>query len=289
MNNQHVLEIAIKYIETHLNEDIGLEDVARETGYSYYHMTRLFKIVVGETVGNYITKRRLSNSTKELIYTKKKIIDIAIESGYNSSESYSRAFKEVYNISPLEYRKNKNDLYIGSKKELDIDLLQHIANNLTITPRIVELSEVKVAGVRGATSLKDNSLPLLWEQYHKIRSLITHTTLYRRDFCICESVQTTYTKYGDAVYLEMIGTEVDSFEDNLDMIETKVIAAGKYAVFTHIGNLTSLYQTYNYIWGTWFLSTKEELDNREDFEMYTDKIHNTEDPNNKIDIYIPIK
>lgn len=289
MNNLHVLETAINYIEAHLNDDIGLEEVARETGYSYYHMTHLFKIVIGETVGNYITKRRLSNAAKELIYTKKKIIDLAIESGYNSSESFSRAFKGVYNISPLEYRKNKMDLFIGTKKELDADLLQHITNNFTLTPRIIELNEVKVAGVRGITSLKDNSLSQLWEQYHKIRSLISHTTLCRRDFCICESVQTIYNKDGDVVYSEMIGTEVDSFEDLSGTIETKVISAGRYAVFTHAGDLTGLYKTYKYIWGTWFLSTKEELDNREDFEIYTNQIHSIEDSSNKVEIYIPIK
>lgn len=54
MKQSTPLEKAIEYIEAHLNENIGLSDVSRETGYSYYHMTRLFASVLGESVGHYI-------------------------------------------------------------------------------------------------------------------------------------------------------------------------------------------------------------------------------------------
>lgn len=288
MKYLHSLEIAITYIEAHLNENIGLEDVARETGYSYCHMTRLFKSGVGETVGNYISKRRLSNAAKELLYTENRIIDIAVENGYESSEAFSRAFKDVYHISPKEYRKKQLDLFVGSKKSLNQNLLQHITSSITLEPMIVELREIKIAGIRGDVSLKDGSLPYLWEQFHKIHDTIPHTITNRRDFCICETGQTTYTKSGDAIYSEMIGTEIDSFEDMPDAIVTKTIKPGKYAVFTHLGSLFNLEKTYDYIWGTWMLATKKELDTREDFEIYTDQFQSIDNPNNKVYIYIPI-
>lgn len=289
MKYLHALEIAITYIEAHLNENIGLEDVARETGYSYYHMTRLFKSVVGETVGNYINKRRLSNAAKELLYTEKRIIDIAVESSYESSEAFSRAFKDVYHISPLEYRKNQLDLFVGSKKGLNPDMLQHIANSITLEPEIVNVEETKVAGIRGDVTLKGNSLPHLWKQFHRIRATIPHTVPDRRDFCICETGQTTFTEGGDAIYSEMIGTEIDCFEDMPYSVVKKTVGPGKYAVFTHLGSLFNLEKTYDYIWGTWLLSTKEELDNREDFELYTEQLHGADNPDNKIEIYIPIR
>ena len=288
MKYLHALEIAITYIEAHLNENICLEDVARETGYSYYHMTRLFKSAVGETVGNYINKRRLSNAAKELLYTKKRIIDIAAESSYESSEAFSRAFKGVYHISPLKYRKNHLDLFIGSKKGLNTDMLQHIVSSITLEPKIVNMKETKVAGIRGIVTLKGDSLPHLWEQFFKIRTAILHTIPNRRDFCICETGQTTFTESGDAVYSEMIGTEISSFEGMPDIVATKVVKPGKYAVFTHLGSPYNLEKTYDYIWGTWILSTKEELDNREDFELYTEQFKSADNPDNKIEIYIPI-
>ena len=288
MQYLHVLETAITYIEAHLDEDIGLEDVARETGYSYYHMTRLFKSAVGETVGSYINKRRLSNAAKELLYTENRIIDIAIYNGYESSEAFSRAFKDIYRISPLEYRKNKHDFFIGSKKGLNIDMLKHITNSITLKPEIVNFKETKIVGIRGEVALKGNGLSSLWEQFHRIYAAIPHTVPNRCDFCVCETNQTTYKKNGDAIYSEMIGTEVDSFEEMPDFVVNKIVKPGKYAVFTHMGSLANLEKTYDYIWGTWSLSTKEELDNREDFELYTEQFYSMDNPDNKIEIYIPI-
>lgn len=85
------VEKAIEYIETHLNEDIGLRDVSKETGYSYYYMTRLFSSVIGETVGHYINRRRLYKASERLIRSDQRIIDIALASGFKSSEAFSRA------------------------------------------------------------------------------------------------------------------------------------------------------------------------------------------------------
>lgn len=85
------LERAIEYIEEHLDENIGLSDVSRETGYSYCHMTRLFSSVLGESVGRYINRRRLYNASKKLIYTDQRVITIALEGGFESPEAFSRA------------------------------------------------------------------------------------------------------------------------------------------------------------------------------------------------------
>lgn len=73
------LERAITYIEAHLNEYIGLNEVSRETGYSYYYMTRLFSSVLGESVGHYINRRRLYNASEKLIHSDQKVIDIALD------------------------------------------------------------------------------------------------------------------------------------------------------------------------------------------------------------------
>lgn len=90
------LERAIEYIEMHLDESIGLNDVSRETGYSYYYMTRLFSSVLGEPAGRYISRRRLYKASEKLLYTDRRVIDIALESGFESSEAFSRAFKAVF-------------------------------------------------------------------------------------------------------------------------------------------------------------------------------------------------
>ena len=283
------LERAIEYIEKHLNENIGLSDVSRETGYSYYHMTRLFSSVLGESVGHYINRRRLYNASKKLIHSDQRVIDIALDCGFESPEGFSRAFKAAFGSSPVDYRRAGLDLVVNAKRELVPEDVGHIANNISRSPEFVMFEETRVAGLRGTTSLADNRLPRLWEEFLRL-----HKDLFLAagaGYGICETQQTTYTKDGDVLFAVMVGSPVQDFDDlPLSLsLEQKVLRAGRYAAFTHRGTLANLFKTYQYIFGTWLQSAKMELDDREDFEVYEREVLSFDDPNNEVKIYIPVK
>ncbi len=80
--------------------------------------------------------------------------------------------KKIYDISPTEYRKNRIDVLKGNKKYIDNERLKHILNNITIQPVIKVISEVKVIGIKGKTTLKNNLLPDLWNSFNKGSSKI---------------------------------------------------------------------------------------------------------------------
>jgi len=284
------LEKAIEYIEQHLDEELLSEDIAKAAGYSLYHLTHIFTAVIGEPIGSYIQKRRLSNSCKKLLYSNKRIIDIAMESGFGSSEAFSRAFKSLYGVSPLVYRKNNLDLYTGSKKMLNRESLLHLTEGITIRPRIVELDKIFVAGIRGVTSTLHNILPDLWNNLLEICSQIPASSEARR-FGICETDRTkaSISKDGNITFSELAGIEVDSFGHLPKGMDTKIISGGRYAVFTHKGTVAALLKTYDYIWGSWVLFTKETLDDREDFEIYDKRFLGANHLDSQIDIYIPLK
>ena len=100
-----------EYIEKHLNEKITLKDLAKVSGYSVYHLIRIFDAAIGETIGSYIRKRRLAVTAEALLNTEKRVLDIALESGFGSSEAFSRSFKSVYGLSPYAYRKRGEARY----------------------------------------------------------------------------------------------------------------------------------------------------------------------------------
>lgn len=285
------LERAILYIENHLGTDLRVEAVAKEAGYSYYHFTRLFSAILGESVGGYIKKRRLSEAAHQLLYSDRLIIDIALEVGFGSAESFSRAFKSIYHVSPVTYRKNRTELLIGAKPRLDIAQLNHLSENLTTHPAIVTLPDIKVAGLPGQTTLNDNVLPSLWAEFLTKVSRIPHKTPNGRGFGICEACSegnTLYTMNGDLFFTGIAAVEVDSFDGLTAPFVSKVLKAGRYAVFTHTGSLSRLPESYAYIWGTWSLETKEKLDEREDFELYDKRFLGYDNPKSRIDLYIPI-
>ncbi|EHL07804.1 AraC family transcriptional regulator [Desulfitobacterium hafniense] len=288
---REALEQAVIYIEDHLGGDIKVEEVAGAAGYSYYHLNRQFTAVLGESIGSYIKKRRLAEAAKKLLYTDRKIIDIAMANGFDSPEAFSRAFKAVYKVSPQIYRQNRLDTFIAGKERLDAGLLEHLACNVTVHPQIVELPEIKVAGLRGETTLRDNRLRELWERANALYPQIPNRIPQGRAFGICEACaeNTLYTMNEDILFTEVAGTEVSSFAGLTEPFVAKVIPGGRYAVFTHRGTLGRLLQTFDYIWGTWFLTTKEELDWREDFELYDGRFLGYDHPGSEVDLYIPIR
>lgn len=283
------LEKAIMYIEENLNEDVRAEDVAKFIGYSYYHFTRLFEGLLGESIGNYIRKRKITRSAQDLIYTDKKIIDIALDFQFKSPEAFARAFKKIYDTSPTEYRKNRIDVLKGNKKYIDSGRLNHILNNITLQPAIKIIPEVKIIGIRGKTSLNNNLLPDLWEDFHKNNSKITNKAEPLKYYGICENDKPNNQFGENASYSEVVGIEVKSFDYIPDGMVSKIISQGKYAVFTHKGSINKLQETYEYIWGTWIPFSKVEIDMRDDFELYDERFKGTNNNLSEIDICIPIK
>ena len=110
MNKQsnEKFKFLIEYIENNLCEEISYKKLSQILGVNEYTMHRIFLFVTNYTVSEYIRKRRLSMSTLDLIKGKEKIIDIAIKYNYDSSQSFSRAFKSMMGFLPSEINKNKN-------------------------------------------------------------------------------------------------------------------------------------------------------------------------------------
>lgn len=281
------LERAVEYIEHHLDENIGLKDVARETGYSYYHMTRLFSSVLGESVGRYINRRRLYNASEQLIHSGRRITDIALDCGFESPEAFSRAFKSAFGSSPANYRKAGLDLLVKAKKGLAPEDVYHIANNISRSPEFVTLGETRVAGFRGNVALSHNRIPALWERF--LRDCIDMDAFLGIGYSICETQKIAYTKNSDVLFSVVVGGSVRSFDGLPPALVRKTLCAGRYAVFTHRGAFSNLYKTYRYIYGTWLPASSEELDDREDFEVYEREVLSFDDPGNEVKIYIPIK
>lgn len=284
-----VLERAITYIEENLCNEVSAEDVAVSTGYSRCHLTRLFLAVLGESLSNYIIKRRMTIAAKDLLDTDKRVIDIAIEIGFQSSEAFSRAFKVIYGVSPVNYRKKRQDLFIGSKKIMEPELIRHIDKNITKKPRIEFMQEMNIAGLRGEISLKNNQLPKLWDRFRRLQDQIPDPVAAERVLGVCDTDLSVYDEDGNVMFRHIVGTAVSKFENTPGMFVKKTLKAGRYAVFTHTGCLSQLEKTYDYIWGTWLLSTKEKLDSRADFELYDHRFRGFDSPDTQIDIYIPIQ
>lgn len=116
------IQRAINYIEDNLTEMIDYEEVAKQCYSSSYHFQRVFSILCGYTVGEYIRNRRLTLAGKELATTNAKVIDVALKYGYESPDSFAKAFQKFHGILPSQARNNGSNLKSFSRLVLKFSL-----------------------------------------------------------------------------------------------------------------------------------------------------------------------
>lgn len=105
MRNVELLEESLTYMENHLKEDIRTEDVARACHCSKSTLEKLFRCVNDVTVHEYLVRRRMMKAARKLLDSPETgILEIALEYGYGSHESFTRAFKQIWNCKPSEFR-----------------------------------------------------------------------------------------------------------------------------------------------------------------------------------------
>ncbi len=116
------LQKAIDYIEAHLRETIDYEAIAAQSFSSSFHFQRVFSLLCGFTVGEYIRRRRLSLAGAELAATDARVIDIALKYGYESPDSFAKAFYKFHGILPSQARNNGSRLKSFSRLVLKFSL-----------------------------------------------------------------------------------------------------------------------------------------------------------------------
>ena len=162
------MQKAIDYIEDHLTETIDYDDVAAQSYSSSYHFQRVFSILCGFTVGEYIRNRRLTLAGAELAMGDTKVIDVALKYGYESPDSFAKAFQKFHGILPSQARSNGSNLKSFSRLVLKFSL----EGGSMMDYRIEEKDEMILTGYKrhfvGVPGERENQEE---EMYVKTRAL----------------------------------------------------------------------------------------------------------------------
>lgn len=116
------MQKAIDYMEDHLTETIDYDVVAAQSYSSSYHFQRVFSILCGFTVGEYIRNRRLTLAGAELAVSDAKVIDVALKYGYESPDGFAKAFQKFHGLLPSQARSNGSNLKSFSRLVLKFSL-----------------------------------------------------------------------------------------------------------------------------------------------------------------------
>ena len=138
------MQKAIDYIEEHLLEEIDYDVIAAQSFSSVYHFQRIFSILCGFTIGEYIRLRRLSLAGAELAASEIRVIDAALKYGYESPDSFAKAFRKFHGVLPSQARNNGTVLNSFSRLVLKISL----EGGRSVNYRIEEKQEMILTGYR---------------------------------------------------------------------------------------------------------------------------------------------
>lgn len=143
-----IILAAITYVERNLEEPIQIEDVALAFEKSHWYFQRLFRSVIGVSLGHYLRLRRLSEAAWLLRNSDQRIIDIAIRFDFGSQEAFTRAFKKFGGINPNEYRENSNYVIREILNAVTAEKLNYFWSGVQRVPTIVQLPEKFLFGSR---------------------------------------------------------------------------------------------------------------------------------------------
>jgi len=274
------IQKAITYMEEHLLEEINYEDVAESVHISSYEFHRAFSFLAGMTANNYIRNRRLSLAGMEVIETDKMITDIALKYGYDTSESFTKAFTRFHGVAPKIARETNAKLVLFNPIVIKIIM----EGGISMDYRIVQAKKQKfIALVRDFSNEiindeENHDIPDFWGECHD-KDLVTPIRNLRpegkRDlYGLC-----TPTVQGKDTFAYGIGVIVD--QDTAPFNEEEMtgkgyttwdVESGTYVVFDCMGeDGDCISETWSKFYKEFLPQTGYESSDATDYEIYFEK------------------
>ena len=266
------IQALVDQIENNLAEDINSVALAESFALSPWHFQRLFKSLVGDTLGGYIRGRRLTKAADLLLNSKLGIIDIAFEVGFNSHEAFTRSFKAYFSLSPKDFRLHNPAILLNEKPLLTNDLFHHIEQEIQREPIITLQKEQTIVGYaekipspfipnEGYCDLLYDSWMKLFDQQSRIKNKVSETYL---GLSVSESGN--FTEDSIQYIAGAPVTHLDNLTENMISycFPKQLIALFEIA---HVNKDTTA-KTIDYIYGYWLPNSNYLRGKGNDYELF---------------------
>lgn len=288
------LQRSLDFIEANLREDLPLKELAGRANASLYHFHRLFRAFVGQSLKAYIRGRRLTYAARDLVNTRKPIIDIAFDYRYSTPESFLRGFKAIYGMTPRAFR--KRGLFRAAHEKAD---LMNTAATVTIEegsmePRIHERTPFALYGslIYTRHGMCHDEVAAFWTRAREEQKIgeqariASVESLYGVCFGTCAGCGAAM-ETGEERFAYLIGWQSRPGEPLPAGMMEIAVPGGTYAVFTIHGGEKGMQDALNRIYGHWLRKSGFELSDSPVLEKYGMDWDGGED--RSMELWLPIR
>lgn len=267
----------VEYLESTLDGEVEEEKIARLSGYSYAMFRRLFSVLTGTTLSEYLRARKLTEAAIRLRESGQKIIDIAMDFGYDSPDSFGLAFKAFHGQTPTEVRKGKPFRVVSR-----IQLVLSVKGGRTMNIIIEKKPAFIVAGVN-VNDVESSQCPKVWDELfgkysHERLAAMGNGTSYG----ICHDVEDCNRINYMACY--DVKDRKTAEEMGLEVVE---VAAAEYAVVELRGAVPDcIHEGWKYVMEVFFPQQGYRHAGAPDFEVYAEGEMGADDY--RMELWIPI-
>jgi AraC family transcriptional regulator len=287
MDGLKQMNMAMSYIEENLAEEIDGKQIARLACCSQYHFKRMFSFLSGFTLGEYIRRRRLTVAALELKDKSVRIIDLAVKYGYDSPDSFTRAFQAFHGVTPTRAR--KSSAVLKAFPPMTFQLTIRGGNEMDY--RIIEKEAFQIAGIKKQITLVYEGVnPQMADMWSRLTDEdfveLKELSNVEPTGILCVSANFTEGREEGGVLDQYIG--VATTKPVPKKWEVLPVGAGTWAVFTAIGPFPqTLQDVWARIYSEWFPISGCELTGGP--EILWNESKDTSRPDYKSEIWIPIR
>ncbi len=285
-----------EHIDENLDTDLSLHTISEIAFFSPFHFHRIFKFITGETLNEYVTRRRIEKSASDLIHKNVALSEISHRYGFNDHSTFSRTFKKFYGVSPTEFKKQHPNKFSkirqlkskNGQEYPDYEKYICIINNLKDWIKMnakIEIKEIQKMEVAYVTSIGSQNLSNAFQkliQWATPQGMMNDQTkmltIYHDSFKITQAHK---VRMSASILLEK---PVKTTEE----IEVTSIEKGKFIV----GHFEITSQEFEKSWTglfVWMNKNGYKKANRDPFEIYHNNFNEHPQKIAIVDFYIPIE
>ncbi len=287
-----MLQQAINYMEDHLLEDMNYEDVADQFYMSSYEFHRTFSVMAGMTANAYIRNRRLSLAGVELMETDERVIDVALKYGYDTPESFTKAFTRFHGVSPKQARKQGTKLCLFNPLKIRISM--EGGKSMDYRMEVKEAQRFICVAQSFSNEIineeGNHEIPDFWDECHKSNRVETLRQLRpdgKKDlYGLCSPTQEEMFDYGIGVLVDDETQDFDQKEMEQKGYRTWRTSKQQYVVLECIGDDGEcISDAWKRFYKEFLPQMGYEISDATDYEIYVEKGK----PGLFCELWIPVK